>query len=387
MPESQYENGRRKRKRRVLNKIQLEEISVVTAPAQEGAVAVLLKQRDDRKRNRDSEEDEDDDVKKRRMYLTGETDGHTHTITVGDSELFHMGGITSFVDDHSHPFVINDDGSVTIGAVFDHSHEITIPGDAMMMKSRKVLMSQRDNNHAAISGGMEANSMSTNKAATDQAAELAKRIDDLTARLDHAERYGALSDVAKAHYDALPDADKAGFLAKSADEQSAIVNDAAEVEKSNDPVLYKAADGAEYRASDGAATIALAKRLDEQEKQIRKRDELLEKARLTKRAEEELKYFSGTTDERVALLKGVDRLPVNERDQVLNILKAANDALAKNFTPTGVNPNTGDSDASPTERLDTLAKARATEKGIDYYEAYNQIGQEQPQLLAEAMGV
>lgn len=107
-------------------------------------------------------------------------------------------------------------------------------------------------------------------------------------------------DVRK-HFDGLSDADKTGFLAKSADEQTDIVKKANE----GDPVIYKCADGTEIRKSDGAAAAAMAKRADALEKRLDEMGGQLTETTLEKRAN---KYPNIAKRVAVDMLKSVDTL-------------------------------------------------------------------------------
>lgn len=68
-----------------------------------------------------------------------------------------------------------------------------------------------------------------------------------------------MAEPIRKHFEALPEGEQDGFLAKSATEQADIVEKA----NAGDPVVYKTAGGVEIRKSDGAAAAMLAKQLDE----------------------------------------------------------------------------------------------------------------------------
>jgi len=91
----------------------MDKIAGVDTPAQEGAVVTLMKRNDE-------------DVSKfARPILLTEVDGHTHIIDLDQGN----GGSSSYETaenedtGHSHPWVMNMDGEVVVGASAGHSHQ------------------------------------------------------------------------------------------------------------------------------------------------------------------------------------------------------------------------------------------------------------------------
>lgn len=75
-----------------------------------------------------------------------------------------------------------------------------------------------------------------------------------------------LTPESKAHFDTLDEAGQTAFLGKSAADQAADI----EKVKGDNPVVYTTSDGIDIRKSDGAAALALAKRGDENAKELAK---------------------------------------------------------------------------------------------------------------------
>lgn len=196
-------------------------------------------------------------------------------------------------------------------------------------------------------------------------------VEELTAQLARANQVAALNDVEKAHFNGLDDAGKDAFLAKSADDRKAELDEIEKRAQDDDPVVYKTLDGIELRKSSDPALVAMAKSNDA----LRKRnDELIEKSAneaFEKRADAELAHLPGTTQERAALLKSVEAIEDEPtRTAALNALKAGSDAMANSFTAAGV-ANGQVAAGSPDAELDELAKAhQAANPGMTMEQAH-----------------
>lgn len=107
-----------KPKRRVMKEFSISEISLVDNPAQPNARISLMKRADD--------------VQKNKRALTTADAGHAHSmVLIGHDGSPMMSGQTSMelADDgtlHSHPWVANDAGEVTIGMAHGHMHGVAI---------------------------------------------------------------------------------------------------------------------------------------------------------------------------------------------------------------------------------------------------------------------
>lgn len=82
------------------------------------------------------------------------------------------------------------------------------------------------------------------------------------------------------HFDGLPEAEQDAFLAKSADDQAAVV----EAIQKGDPVVYTCADGTQIRKSDGQVAAMLAKQNDKLTAQVGELSGTVEGTVLEKRA-------------------------------------------------------------------------------------------------------
>jgi len=108
------------KKRRIMKELKINEISSVDSPAQQGAVALIMK--------RDTPEELTEKV----MILTSADEGHQHTVSIDIRDVTEGGGSTgySLTEDaemsHDHAFMINADGSITIAENNGHSHTAEI---------------------------------------------------------------------------------------------------------------------------------------------------------------------------------------------------------------------------------------------------------------------
>jgi len=351
-----------KRKKRTALKIA--EISGVDVPAQEGAKALIMKRHETPelpaepvvKGSKEDVHDARSELAKS-AALTSATDGHTHLLYTSGPDGDWDAGTTSWHDDHSHPWVRMEDGSIVLGEVNGHTHQIAA-------------MTKAVNPEAAGEAGTtvvekEADMPNDTKKA-------APTVEDLQKQLDRANAVAALNDAQKSHFNSLEADAQDVFLAKSAEDRQAEVDAVEKAKTEADPVVYKTLDGLELRKSAGEALIAMAKSNDA----IRKENAALKASAadeaIRKRAETELEHLPGDLDARVALLKSVEAIEdETQRAAALNALKAQNTAMAGAFKSTGHGGNPVQKSAEA--QLDDLAKAHAEEKGVSFAKAYTAV--------------
>lgn len=347
--------GSRKRpRRRIMRTFKINEISAVDVPAQEGAVAVIMKRRDP----------QTDEIEKR-VFLTTSIEGHAHLVDEQTFDgSFREGGDTSWTQSegedfgHSHPWVRSQDGTITIGEADGHSHDVIetkmkIAGKAGKVKKETPVMTKKDE----------------------------PTVEDLQAQLKRANSISALNDAEKAHFGTLKGDGADAFLAKSADERKVIVEkvvkdkadaEAEEVRKAAeaDPVVHTTSEGLEIRKSDGDVVLALAKSNDKLTAVNTKLSGAAENASYEKRAETELKHMPGDVATRAAMLRAVDGIGDEaQRKSAHDSLKAQNEDMGKAFDTVGHGgtPAPG----SPDDELDSLAKAyQKDHSDLTYEQAY-----------------
>lgn len=330
----------------------------------------------------------------KRLRLTTAEDGHSHLV---DDSL--EGGTTSYDkaegDDygHSHPWVRNDDGSITIGESSGHGH------DVMMTKANDEKSPDEEDNKEIKNGEKPARRRSKNKSA-ETADELGNDEDDMTDSKKNvaagdeaaAELKAAKEQIARLSKMAdMTDAEKAFMKGLPADQQDAFLNaPAAErvqtVQKANDAnaVVYKTDDGREFRKSDDPRLVAMAKQNDETMRELRKARQEQAEANFAKRADDEIPHLPGTAAERGALLKAIDAMPPEAKEAALKSLKAGSNALSGSFKRHG-NAEGKTEDGSPVDVLDKKAKEVAKAKNISYVDAYDIVKRENPELYAKAV--
>lgn len=336
----------------------VKELSGVDKPAQEGARMVLMK-RDDSAGEAVIDPQATTFEKAR---LTDAIDGHTHI--VDDTADW---GNTTYNAEHSHPWV-RTDGAVIIGETDGHTH---------------IVVEMTTTKSSPSAGSPPARPDETQPGETDMSkTEGAARIEALEAQVATFKALAALSDAQKSHYAKLDDSEQASFLAKSAAERDEII------EKS-DPVVYTTDDGIAIRKSDGSLAMSLAKKADENTKLAKKHEAAAEHAVLAKRADDELGNITGTPAGKIALLKSMQSMTEEDAAEVARILKAVNDASAGLFKSVGHTGVTADGAGAESAegKLESLAKKLASEKGISFAKAYDEVTQtaEGQKLYAEAL--
>lgn len=305
-------------KRRIMRVLKINEISGVDVPAQQGATAPIMKRHDAAPDN-----SEQNQVVKR-AALSTEVDGHVHVLYLdhGLGEL--NAGETSWSNGHSHPWVRRSDGSIEIGMASGHTHDVATIG-------KNADQPQGDSPMTP------------------------EQIAQLQADLAKANAIAALPAVQKAHYDALAEADRPAFLAKSDSDRDAIVKAVADLAKAESAVVYKAKDGTEYTKKHDPLVVVMAKRLDAQDELIEKANKAASDAQYAKRAGE-ISNLPGTEASHIAMLKAMDAIPDKaERDAALAALKSQSIELGKAFDESGDSFDTPEA-KSAADELETLAK-------------------------------
>lgn len=322
-----------KPKRNIMRKFRINEIAGVDRGAQGGKNVVILK----RGPAANSVEKHFEELVNPRLLT--DTDGHTHLL-----ELSGAGGETFWSKSeneeygHTHPWVQNTDGTVSIGMAEGHTHEVRTVEKA-----------------AGSSGGgnQGADSMAdTNPAAVEKKLEEAvNKVSDLEKKLAKAEAFGQLNDTQRAYYAKLSDAEQSAFLAKNNTERDTVIQKAAE----SDPVVYTSADGTEFRKSDGR-TADMAKRLDEQAAQLRKSQEAVENATFEKAAGEKMNNLPGDTATKIGLLKAVSGIPDEAvRAKVSEIIAAANTAMSGAFDRDGTSEGQNTEESGAEDEIQKIA--------------------------------
>lgn len=432
----------RQGKKRRMVKFRIDEISAVDRPAQEGAVAVLMKRADLEKCGEEHQSPY--------VLLTSAVDGHQHAVWIRPGE---RGGETSYSrgpdeeQGHSHPWTVDAAGTLTVGETDGHTHTVDAAQlvEAIMAAAlgKRQFSAEERERLAASGAAMEDGSFpiattadlrnaisafgrAKNKAAAarhiarraralgasamlpeegelaelitkaaqpasqedpivDEIAKLKTEIEQLTKRAARAEAVLALPAEQRSHFDKLDAADQDAFLAKTAEQRKADVD--AELAKAKDQgeVVFTASDGTAYTKSDDPRLVKLARQADEDRKQLSLAKAANDQAALEKRAAEELSNLPGTVQERAALLKAVDAIADEAaREAARKALKAGNDAIKGAFTLVG--HRNGQADASAEAELDRLAKAHATAHNVDFYTAYDAVAEANPELVKRAIG-
>ena len=340
-----------KKKRRIMRKLQINEISSVPEPAQEGATVVFMKRAEPEQQELDLG-DGKNLRKELADFLTSEDDGHQHGVSVrrygdGDFNVDISYGLRP--DDqtrHDHPVVVRD-GQYELGVVAGHTH--TIEQSAM---STALL--------ALLAKGGEKVDKTAEEIKADQEA-----LNALKTQLDRANNIVGLDGDERSHFDALEGTEpKDSFLAKSADGRKEEVEASKLSVEDADPVVYTTSDGIEIRKSAGEALVSMAKSNDAIAKENKELRASREQEVLEKRATDDLAYMPGTVQVRAAMLKAIDGIGDKEqREAALSSLKAQNDSMAVAFTEHGTGLVPAEL-GSAAEELDQIVSAYAKDNNV-----------------------
>ena len=440
----------RKGKRRKMKKFRMDEISAVDNPAQSGAKMVLMKRADGAVDEGSNPFTKSHDGHKHAIDVCADGDGKMSVLVgfSGDPENPHQHEITftedgslvvSKCNDHTHEI----DGSVVNAILFDCLMKKRDPEEikADFYQKRTFTAEQRRNmassgqamsdgsfpiaNRGDLMNAIQAFGRSKDKSATAKhirsrakslgltdllpsegelanlmkkredsrmsteteakLADMQKKLDANDKALKKANALASMNDAEKAYYKSLNDKDQEEFINKSSEERAAAMKAA----KEDNPVVYKSLDGTEFTKSDDPRLVAMAKRGDEQEKELAKARSINADNELRKRAETEFQYLPGDVDVRMQLIKSADSIPdEGVRKKALEALKAQNTEMSKAFANHGSSATLQkDGDQVDAEaELDRLTKARMADKNEDYYTAYDVVKNSNRELYTKAVG-
>jgi hypothetical protein len=347
--------------RRVMKEFSLSEISLVDSPAQAPARVAILKRNGE------------DDAQKR-MAITTMTAGHAHSILTSN----HLGGEnrmgqTSYVDGHAHDWVMDEAGAIFIADAMGHNHGIAVLTKSNDGAPATVGGIQPAGVDDAAKSGAENTSMTP-----EQLAALQKAADEGKAKIAELEKANArsqsilkLAPEQRAHFDTLKAEDQDAFLASTPEQREQVVKNLRDA----NPVIFTALDGTEYRKSDDARLVKMARDRDEDRKALLREQSIRKQAELEKRAGEELANLGGEITTKAALLGAVDSIQDQAvRAKVLEVLKQQDAGLGKAFTRVGTSaaPNV---EKKAGERLDDLAKAYSVANKCALDKAYDAVVQ------------
>lgn len=221
---------------------------------------------------------------------------------------------------------------------------------------------------------------------TKSAADLEKangQIEDLTKKAETAAKLAELTDAEKSFYADLSDDAKEVFLGKSKDARKEEVEAAIKNKEADDPVIFKSANGTEYRKSDDARLVEMAKQNDAREAEVKKMRDDAANAAFEKSASVDFAKFKGELPVKTALAKAVAGIKDEEtRNGVKEMLKAAHAAVGLTLKEVGSGHDDYTSDdaggdsmnkAKAEAKLDEMAKKYATENKVDYSKAYTAV--------------
>lgn len=166
------------------------------------------------------------------------------------------------------------------------------------------------------------------------------KVNDLTEKLEAAEAAkteaaakAAMTDAEKTAMAGMDDKAKKEFVAMTPDQRQARMKKSADA----DPVVYKSdRTGEEFRKSDDPRLVKMAEQADRDAAEVAKSREEAETARLEKQAAESpIAKFAGEKDEKVEVLRAVNKMADEPRKALLKMLEAGGKAIEAAFEKIG----------------------------------------------------
>lgn len=217
------------------------------------------------------------------------------------------------------------------------------------------------------------------KKALDDAKEAVTKantaIATLTTDLAVAKALAEMTDAQKSHYAKADKAGQEAFLKMDVAGRAAIVDTIEKNAKDANPIVYKAADGSEFRKNDDPRLVSMAKKHDTDAKVHADAIEKAANLEFEKRATADLSHLPGDiTKVKVPFLKAIETITDPEaKAGAFAILKAGETALAKGFSTFGKGADGKDSDpGSPASTLQKGAEAfqKSMPAGTTFEKAY-----------------
>ncbi len=200
-------------------------------------------------------------------------------------------------------------------------------------------------------------------------------LDALKAKVAKLQAVAALSAVHKSHFDTIDEASGDAFLKMDVTGKDAALKAAADA----NPVLYKSADGTEYRMTDDPRLTAMAKQMDADATKTAELQKAAVDSDLTKRAESDLEHHPGSIDVRKSILAAVDAIEdETTRKAAHDALKAKSAANAGVFKVIGsdagvdVNKTATDSEDAGAQLNEMAKDLMKTDAGLTFEQAYAQ---------------
>ncbi len=410
---------KKKQARVILDEFRLEEISLVDNPAQPLARVAIMKRggndapeaMSNTKKQKPNEPPTEEEASSsvlatiaKRLALTTLTAGHSHAILTefegGEKRI----GTTSFVEDHTHDWIIDEAGNIVIGDTGGHAHGVSIlisKGEdgfeevvgALTYSGEEAAASQATDMTAEsrdeadkLGDSYEGEDMTTKKktSADEQAAVTQEEFDAMTKRAEKAEAISALTTEHRTHFDSLTPKAQDKFLGQTTGERGKVVAKAAEA----DSVVFTSSDGTEFRKSDDPRLIKMAQDRDADRAELVAERAIAKAADLNRRAAD-LKHLPGTQDAKVAILKAVDSLSGEDKAKALELLNSQDANISKAFEVLGVSGGGEEANDTADSRLNALASRHAAAESIPFAKAYDAVlrTDEGAKLYNESVGV
>ncbi len=400
------------KKKKVMEKFRLDEVSFVRRPAQGLALADIAK----------SDDAVLPDITKGGIIDTAtvkDDTGHQHGINVthdpdGAAHIYLSYAGEGESGQHSHDVIMTADGTFMITENFGHDHEIDeaeIRRLIMAVLTKAEFEIPEEADIAVLLSLWDQNGDDSLQKDGEMPDDVKKGADDLKKAQDavtkaEGQRDAAvaenavlkavseMNDVEKAFYEKLDkEDDKKRFRdagRKERMEKMGQANDA-------DPVVYKSErTGAQFRKSDDPRMIDIAKAADEDHAELVKARTDAEEASFKKTAEDDLAKMAGDVDVRTAIVKAVQKSDESDemKDKMMQALKSHAGDMSKATTTLGKDGLAkSDEEGTISKKADAEAELERVTKelqekdsALGYYDAYEKACELHPEVYKTAIG-
>lgn len=324
----------------------LSKLSVVKRPAQEGALAAIIK-------------------------------GSAITDEQVEKETFM---------DSLNQIMIEEEAEVLFSTVWDMQYALrnsirnTIE-DSQITNKKEVIQANITDFATALSGIIASTSIIKTGGKTmgkEKTTEelITEAVGPIQKKLDIAESVAKMDDQTKAYYNSLDDSGKDSFLKMSDDDQGKLIKEAVDNIAKNDETFESG--GGTIRKSEVGETVFKAlkdskTRADNAEKIAKEERDKRELQDFSKTAEATYGNLPGSTDEKGAVLKAIDGLSEVVQKTLEGMLKAGNEGIDQSNLYKEIGDGSTPTVGTAEEKLNKMAKEKAEKDSMTVAKAYDAI--------------
>lgn len=188
------------------------------------------------------------------------------------------------------------------------------------------------------------------------------------------EKIAALEEQLKAAMEELASYKAAAAAAATKEEAPPFDEEAMKAKKAKSEIAYTSTDGTVFTKADDPRLVKMARETDEYRKALAEQIIKGKRLEFAKRAQSELAHLPGEEVHKVSLLEVIDAIADEPTRAGITKMLHANDAgLAEAMKRRGTTGGVAEGSTDVNKKLEVMAKAWQTEKGVTFAKAFDQV--------------